>query len=101
MLVLIFGMAVVTYLTRISFLYLFRNLTLSKKVSRGFMFIPVGILAAIVVPGLLLIDGQFAFSIANHYLLAGLASALAAARYKNMFSSLAAGMAVIILLKTL
>ena len=94
-------MTVVTYLTRISFLYLFRNLIVPDSVSRGFRFIPIGILTAMVIPGLLVFDGQINFSWNNYYLLAGLASALATMRWKNMFASLGAGMAVMVLLKLL
>ncbi|KAF0194111.1 MAG: hypothetical protein FD169_2042 [Bacillota bacterium] len=101
MLALIAGMAAVTYLTRISFLYLFRNLIVPDYVSRGFRFIPIGIIIAIIVPGLLVLDGRINLSWNNFYLLAGLASAMAALRWRNMFASLAAGMSVMILLKSL
>ncbi|MBS3949791.1 MAG: AzlC family ABC transporter permease [Peptococcaceae bacterium] len=68
---------------------------------RGFRFIPIGIIIAIIVPGLLVLDGRINLSWNNFYLLAGLASAMAALRWRNMFASLAAGMSVMILLKSL
>lgn len=90
-----------TYLTRTTFLYLFRNLVLPDYISRSFRFIPIGILTAIVMPGLLILDGQISLSWNNFYLLAGLASAMAALRWRSMFASLAAGMAAMMLLKWL
>ncbi|MDW7683708.1 MAG: AzlD domain-containing protein [Bacillota bacterium] len=94
---IIVGMAVVTYLTRFSFLFLFRTITLPDSVLRGFRFLPIGILAAMIAPGLILADGQFFFHWQNSYLLAGIAAVIAAARWKNMFASLGTGLAVILL----
>ncbi|MEW6244495.1 MAG: AzlD domain-containing protein [Bacillota bacterium] len=76
--VIIAGMAAVTCLTRISFLVLANRVSLPGFVMRGLRFIPVGILTALVVPGLV--------------------SAMFAARYKNGFFAMGSGMVVITIL---
>jgi branched-subunit amino acid transport protein len=96
--ILIAGMALVTYLTRFSFLYLFRNITLPPYLYKGFQFLPIGILTAMIVPGLTLSQGHIFIHWQNYYLLAGIASTLAALRWKSMFASLGVGLAVILIL---
>jgi branched-subunit amino acid transport protein len=98
-LLLILGMAIVTYLTRFTCLYLFRHVTLPASLSRGFRYVPVGILTAMVVPGIVLSEGRVFIHWQNFYLVAGFASFLAALRWKNMFASLGAGLLVILLLR--
>lgn len=97
---IITGMAVVTYLTRFSCLYLFRHITMPVFAVRGSRFIPIGILAAMIIPGLVLPGGNLFISWQNPYLMAGIASIIAAARWKNIFASLAAGLAVIMLMNS-
>lgn len=92
-------MAAVTYLTRISFLVLVGRVKLSENLSRGLKYIPVGILTAFVAPGLLAPDGHIVLSGSNHYLFAGLVSALAAYRWKNVFLAMISGLAVMVILR--
>ncbi|MEW6275303.1 MAG: AzlD domain-containing protein [Bacillota bacterium] len=98
-LAVIAGMAAVTYLTRISFLVLVGKINLPETLSRGLKYIPIGILTAFVVPGLLAPDGHVALSWNNHYLFAGLVSALAAYRWKNVFLAMGSGMVVMVVLR--
>ncbi|MGQ9825745.1 MAG: AzlD domain-containing protein, partial [Desulfotomaculales bacterium] len=98
-LAVIAGMAAVTYLTRIGFLLLVGKIKLPKNLFRGLKYIPVGILTAFVVPGLLAPDGHVALSLNNHYLFAGLVSALAAYRWKNVFVAMGGGMVVMVILR--
>ncbi len=99
MLGIIAGMALVTYLTRISFLVLVGKINLPGFLPRGLKFIPIGILTAFVVPGLLVPEGHMSLSWSNHYLVAGLVSALAASRWKNVFLAMGSGMAAMVLLR--
>ncbi len=92
-------MAVVTYLTRVSFLVLLRKAALPDLLSRGLKFVPIGILTAFVVPGLLLSEGKVNFSWQNHYLLAGVLSGLVAARWKSVFLAMGSGMLLIVVLR--
>lgn len=98
MVLMITGMAVVTYLTRFSFLYLFRSIALPEAVLRGFRLLPIGILAAMITPGLIIADGQIFIHWQNVYLIAGIVSVMAALRWKSMFASLGAGLVVILIL---
>jgi branched-subunit amino acid transport protein len=92
-------MAAVTYLTRIGFLVLVGKIKLPENLFRALKYIPVGILTAFVVPGLLAPDGNIALSWDNHYLFAGMVSALAAYRWKNVFVAMGSGMAVMVILR--
>jgi branched-subunit amino acid transport protein len=96
---LILGMAAVTYLTRIASLVLMTRLPIPSGVSAGLRFIPVGILTAIVVPGVFAPEGQISLSLANRFLIAGFVSALVAAKWKNVFLAMGAGMVVAAILQ--
>ncbi|MEW6662078.1 MAG: AzlD domain-containing protein [Bacillota bacterium] len=96
---IIAGMAAVTYLTRVSMLVLVGRVTLPDFLARGLKYIPIGILTAFVVPGLLMPNGQVALSADNHYLLAGVVSAFVAGRWKNVFLAMGGGMLVMIVLR--
>ncbi|KKM12774.1 hypothetical protein SY88_01445 [Clostridiales bacterium PH28_bin88] len=100
MLYIIAGMAVVTYLTRISFLILVGRIVLPGFLSRGLKFIPIGILTAFVIPGLMITGGQVNLTLGNYYLLAGLVSGLVAARWKNVFLAMGSGMLMMVILKS-
>jgi branched-subunit amino acid transport protein len=89
---------VVTYLTRLSFTVLIPPDRLSPTFSRGLVYIPPAVLAAIVLPELLLIDGQVSISAANFQLLAGVLAALVAWQFKNTWLAIASGMLALWLL---
>ena len=88
----ILGGMIVTYLTRLSFTVLVPPDRLSPVFSRGLVYIPPAVLAAIVLPELLLAEGQIAISSSNHQLLAGILAALVAWRLKNTWLTIASGM---------
>ncbi len=98
---IIVGMAAVTYLTRVSFLVLVGGMPLPEFLSRGLKFIPIAILTAFVIPGLLASEGQVNLSWNNRYLLAGVTSGLVAARWKNVFLAMGSGMLVMVILQSL
>ena len=99
-LVILAGMFV-TYLTRLSFTVLVPPDRLSPAFSRGLIYIPPAVLAAIVLPELLLVDGEIAISLTNHRLVAGSMAALIAWRLKNTWVAIASGMLALWLLTTL
>jgi branched-subunit amino acid transport protein len=92
-------MAVVTYLTRVSFLLLAGRVSLPRAVETGLKYIPVGIITGLVVPALLVVDGRVNVSMSNPYLPAGIVSALLAARFKNVLLAMCGGVAVVVLLR--
>lgn len=99
MLYIIAGMAAVTYLTRISFLVLAGKVSHQGLIFRGLKFIPIGILTAFVVPGLLMVEGQVNLSPDNYYLVAGLVSGLVAFRWKNVFLAMGSGILAMVALQ--
>lgn len=78
---------------RVSFVALFGYLEgVPPRLDRTLRFIPPAVIAAIIGPDLLLVDGSLAASPSNERLLAGL-FALAIAWYtENVFVTIAAGM---------
>ena len=98
--IVILGGMVVTYLTRLSFTVLIQPDRLSPTFSRGLIYIPPAILAAIVLPELILVEGQIVISHGNHQLLAGALAALVAWRLKNTWLTIASGMLALWLLTT-
>lgn len=95
---IILGGMVVTYVTRISFTVLVPPDRLPSSFIRGLIFIPPAVLAAIVLPELVRVDGEITISPANHQLVAGILAALVAWRLKNTWIAIATGMVMLWLL---
>ena len=87
-------MAAATYATRFGSLVLLRFTGLPKELERWTSQVPTGILAALVVPALLLPQGYVDLSWSNSYLLAGSAAAWIAWRTNNAVWTMLAGLAV-------
>lgn len=89
----IVSVAIGTWGFRVSFVALFGYLEgVPPRVDQTLRFIPPAVIAAIIGPDLLLVDGSLAANASNERLLAGL-FALAVAWYtENMFVTIAAGM---------
>ena len=94
-------MAVVTYLPRFLPMYVLTRLEIPPLVIAWLRYVPVAVLAALVVPGILTVNGQITISPANHYLLASLLAFLVAWRYKNMMLTVTIGMAAVLILQNL
>ncbi|MCC6458507.1 MAG: AzlD domain-containing protein [Caldilineaceae bacterium] len=92
-LLLVLGMALVTFAMRYPVLALVSRLTLPPSLLAALKFIPPAVLTAIIVPALLAPDGgKLDFTFRNDYLIAGLVTALVAWRTKNILLTLATGM---------
>jgi branched-subunit amino acid transport protein len=90
---LVLGMALVTFAMRYPVLAFVSRITLPPSLLAALKFIPPAVLTAIIVPALIAPDGsELDFSIRNDYLIAGLVTALAAWRTKNILLTLAIGM---------
>jgi branched-subunit amino acid transport protein len=88
---LILGMLAITFSTRYS-LFAFPDLRFPPLVRQGLHYVPTAVLTAIVVPGMLIPDGQnWAFSLDNAYLLAGLAAITIAALTRNLLATIGGG----------
>jgi branched-subunit amino acid transport protein len=100
-LIIIIGMAIVTYFTRIGALALFRFIGVPTWLNRWLKYVPVAILTALIVPSLLLPQGYLDISINNHYLIAGILAAVVAYKSRNIIATLGLGMSVMLVLKLL
>jgi branched-subunit amino acid transport protein len=89
-----------TYLTRLSFLAVagrFRDL--SPRAERGLSLIPPAVLASLVAPAVLVVDGSF--DPLNTRLVAAAAAAVAGYLSKNVMVTLVVGIAVLMVLDAL
>ncbi|RJG10018.1 AzlD domain-containing protein [Pseudomonas cavernicola] len=96
---LILGMAGITFAIRYS-LFAWPGLRFPPLVLQGLHYVPAAVLTAIVVPGMLLPDGQhLAFNLDNAYLLAGLGAILIAALSRNLLATIGGGLLLFFLLR--
>ena len=97
--ILILGMLAITFATRYS-LFAFPDLHFPPMVRQGLHYVPTAVLSAIVVPGMLLPDGQsWALSLDNAYLLAGLVTIAIAALTRHLLATIGGGLLVFFLLR--
>nr|WP_208288618.1 AzlD domain-containing protein [Halobacterium sp. R2-5] len=88
--------AVGTYLLRVSFVALFGRLDdVPPRAKRVLSFVPPAVLAALVLPELVLSDGALAVSLGNDRLLAGVVAAVVAWRTEDMLATVGVGMAAL------
>lgn len=97
--ILIFGMMVITYSIRYS-LFAFPDLRFPPLVRQGLHYVPTAVLTAIVVPGMLIPDGQhWQFSVNNAYLIAGLITIAIATLTRHLLATIGGGLLVFFLLR--
>jgi len=96
---LILGMALITFLIRYS-LFAFPDLRFPPLVRQALHYVPTAVLTAIVVPGMLLPDGQsWQLSLDNAYLLGGLATIAIAALSRHLLATIGGGLLVFFALR--
>jgi len=87
--------SILTYALRGSFIFLYSRIgDPPAAFERSLEFVPAAVLSALVLPNLLVQDGQIALSLANNRLIAGVAALAAAWITENLFVTIAAGMVV-------
>jgi len=96
---IISGMALVTFLPRFLPLYVLTRLEIPQIVIAWLRYIPVSVLAALVMPGILMTDRQLFLSVSNSYLLATVPAFLVAWRTKNMLLTISIGMGTVLILQ--
>lgn len=104
--ILIFGMAAVTYLPRVLPLWLLSSKNLHPAFMRWLEMIPPAVLAALLAPSLFLAKdaaGNQAFFISHHnvYLVTSIPAFLVAWKTKSFFGTVVAGMVCLALLRLL
>ncbi|MGH7361743.1 MAG: AzlD domain-containing protein [Candidatus Methylomirabilales bacterium] len=91
---IILGMAAVTYLTRATFTLTLRDRTLPDLAERWLRHVPLAILAALAIPGLLFTGGAVDLPRLAPRLVGGLLTFWLARRTRNLFAAVAAGVLV-------
>lgn len=91
-LLIILGMAIVTFFTRFGCLLLFRHTGIPSFMKGWLRHVPTAILTALIVPSLLLPKGYLDISFQNHYLLAGVLAAVVAYKSRNILATVGLGM---------
>lgn len=97
----IIGMALVTYIPRVLPLVILSRREIPPGLRCWLQFVPVSVLSALLVPGLLVQNGQLALQLNNHYLLAAIPSFLVAVKYRNIFLTVFCGIVSLMVIRAL
>ena len=81
-----------TYATRLSFIYLHGKVSMPDMLQRALRFVPPAVLTAIFFPELLITDGSLNISLGNGRLIAGSVAIVVAWRTKNVILTIVVGM---------
>ena len=92
---IILGMMVVTYLPRLLPVMFLSSRSLPPILAAWLRYIPVSVMAAMVMPTLLLKDGQVAIARDNIFLWAALPTLFVAWRTRSLFGSVVVGMLIV------
>ena len=92
-------MAAVTFIPRFLPLYILTRLEIPKIVITWLRYVPVAVLSALIIPGILTTDRQLFISTTNVYLLASISAFFIAYRSKNMMLTVTVGMALVFALQ--
>lgn len=89
----VLAIGALTFAIRFSFLFLFGRVeTVPPRLGRALRFVPPAVLAALVVPSLLTLEGSAAATLADGRLLAGGVAAVVAWRTEDVLATVAGGM---------
>lgn len=91
--ILLITLAAVTLAERLSFILFASWWSMPGWLERGLAYVPVAVLSALVVPGLVRPDGEIHLSPLNPQLVAGVAAAIIAWRTGNVLLTIVLGMA--------
>ncbi len=95
------GMGLVTYLPRLLPAWLLRGRKLHPFLEAWLKYVPVAVLAALLLPSLLIEGDQFNLSWSNLYLWAAIPAGLTAWKTRSMFATVIVGMLVVIVIRLL
>lgn len=99
--IIILGMAAVTFLTRFGAQAVFRRTGIPSWFNRWFKHVPTGILTALIVPAILLPQGRLDLTYHNPYLIAGIIATVVAYFVRSVPLTMGVGLLAIILLRTM
>lgn len=90
---MIAGMALITFATRYTFFGIGHRVRFNPLMARALAYVPVVVLSAIVVPAMLMPDGErLQLALDNAYLFGGIGALLIAARWRNLTATIVGGM---------
>ncbi|MBE0688349.1 MAG: AzlD domain-containing protein [Anaerolineaceae bacterium] len=89
------GMAVVTYLPRLIPAWVLRDKQLPVFLVAWLRYVPVAVLAALLLPSILIEGGRINFSVSNLYLWAAIPAGVVAWKKKSLFGTVVVGMFVV------
>lgn len=95
------GMGLVTYLPRLLPAWFLRGRKLHPFIEAWLKYVPVAVLAALLLPSLLVADGQMNLTWNNLYLWAAIPAGVTAWKTRSMFATVLVGMAVVALARLL
>lgn len=98
---IIMGMAAVTFFTRFTSAVLFRKTGVPYWFERWMKHVPTGMLTALIMPALFLPKGYLDLSLQNHYLIAGVVATLTAYFCRNAVVTMMLGLVVMLSLRWL
>jgi branched-subunit amino acid transport protein len=90
-----------TFGTRLSFIFLLDRIKVPDWFRRGLRFVPLAVLSAIILPELTSPNGTLFLSWRNPQLLAGLVAILVAWKTKNVLLTILAGMVALVVFQLL
>jgi branched-subunit amino acid transport protein len=97
----ILAMAAATFVTRFASVGLLGGVGVSAGFGRFLKHVPTAILTALIAPALFAPRGYIELTFSNHYLLAGLVAALVAYHRQPPIVTMGAGMAMMLVLRTI
>lgn len=98
---IILGMAAVTYLPRLLPVLVLSSKSLPPIVVMWLQYVPVAVLAAMLLPALMMPDKQMELSFNNLFLWASIPTIVAAWRTKSFFGTVLVGMGTVALVRFL
>lgn len=94
-LMVIIGMALVTSFSRMTPALILSNRTLPSFVVRWLQFVPAAVLAAMLVPAVLVQNGRIDLSLNNYYLIAAVPTLAIARKTRNLWWAVMIGMILV------
>ncbi|MDO9088297.1 MAG: AzlD domain-containing protein [Anaerolineaceae bacterium] len=98
-LITLVGMALVTYIPRLIPAWFLRDKHLPAFLIAWLRYVPVAVLAALLLPSLLVEGDQINFSTTNLYVWAAIPAGLVAWKKKSLFGTVIIGMLVVAILR--
>lgn len=90
-----FGMLLVTYIPRVLPVWLFADKSLPPVVIAWLRYVPVAVLAAMLLPALVISDNQIDVSFDNLFFWAAIPTFVVAWKTKSLFASVIVGMLLV------